>query len=197
MATAMRAVVMGGSAGALEALTSILQVLPPTFSAPLVVVLHMLASKPSGLAQALRPYSSLTVKEAEDKEMLAGGTVYLASPNYHLLIEKRGCFSLSADDPVGFSRPSIDVLFDSAAVAFGPALVGVLLSGANDDGSLGLKHVREAGGITIVQSPSTAPSPQMPQAALHWVDRDHVIAPAQIGHLLTRLDMPHSAEPIR
>ncbi|HTQ03206.1 MAG TPA: chemotaxis protein CheB [Polyangiaceae bacterium] len=183
----LAAIVVGGSAGALEALDRILRALPSTLPVPIAIVLHMLPGRPSGLSALLSDRTPLSVKEAEDKEPLAPGTVYLASPNYHLLVERSRTFSLSVDEPVLFSRPSIDVLFDSAAEAFGAALCGVLLSGANEDGAQGLRHIGAAGGTTVVQAPHTASSPQMPAAALAAGKVDHVLPVEQIGPLLARL----------
>jgi two-component system chemotaxis response regulator CheB len=183
----LAAIVVGGSAGALEALGRIVPALPAALPVPVAVVLHMLPGRPSGLPAVLAELTSLAVKEAEDKEPLAAGTLYLAAPNYHLLVERERCFSLSMDEPVLFSRPSIDVLFDSAARAYGPALCGVLLSGANEDGAAGLKHIHDAGGTTVVQAPDTAGSRQMPAAALAACAVDHVMAPEQIGPLLAQL----------
>ncbi len=183
----LAAIVVGGSAGALEALAHIVPALPGTLPVPVAVVLHMLPRRPSGLCAVLGELTPLRVKEAEDKEPLAPGTLYLASPNYHLLVEREHCFSLSMDEPVLFSRPSIDVLFDSAADAYGPTLCGVLLSGANEDGAAGLKHIHDAGGTTVVQAPHSATSRQMPAAALAAFAVDHVTTPDRIGPLLELL----------
>jgi two-component system, chemotaxis family, protein-glutamate methylesterase/glutaminase len=187
MADGIAAIVMGGSAGALDALSQILPALPAAFPIPIALVLHVLPTKPSYLAAVLGARSALTVKEAEDKEPLAPATLYVAPPNYHLLVEQRGCFSLSVDDPVLFSRPSIDVLFESAADAFGPALLGVLLTGGSEDGARGLAEIKRKGGLTIVQAPSTASVPTMPAAALRLAVIDHVLPLAEIGPFLARL----------
>jgi len=184
----VQAIVAGGSAGAIEALTTILPALPVDFSIPIAITLHVHPNKPSHLAQVLGMHSALLVKEAEDKEPLLPCTVYLAPPNYHLLLEAQGYFSLSVDDPVLYSRPAIDVLFDSAADAFGPALVGLLLTGASEDGARGLARIQRAGGLTLVQSPQTAAVPVMPQAALRLFSPDHVLPLAEIGPFLARLD---------
>lgn len=192
----LAAIVVGGSAGGIDALERILPTLPGTLGVPVAVVLHMAPGRPSGLSQVLAETTTLRVKEAEDKEPLAAGTVYLASPNYHLLVERERCFSLSMDEPVLFSRPSIDVLFDTAAEAYGAALCGVLLSGANEDGAAGMKHIGAAGGTTVVQAPQTASSPQMPAAALAALAVDYVLPPEQIGALLARLAAgPPNARP--
>jgi len=187
MAQHVQAIVMGGSAGALDALNQILPALPASFPIPIALVLHVHPSKPSYLARVLETRCALTVKEAEDKEPLAPGTLYIAPPNYHLLMERRGCFSLSVDDPVLFSRPAIDVLFESAADAFGPALAGVLLTGGSADGAQGLAEIKRKGGLTVVQAPSTAAVPIMPEAALRVAAIDHVLPLAEIGQFLARL----------
>jgi len=184
----IEAIVAGGSAGALGVLGSVLPVLPAGFSIPVAVVLHVLPGKPSYLAGVLAARCSLAVKEAEDKELLTPGTIYLAPPNYHLLIEKDHSLSLSVDEPVHYSRPSIDVLFESAADAYGEALAAVLLTGANKDGARGLARIKAAGGTTVVQSPETALMRMMPDAALRLAQPDRVLPPEEIGSFLARLD---------
>lgn len=191
MPTQAEAIVIGGSAGALDALQSILPSLARGFALPIAVVLHMLPGRPSGLASVLGGSTALFVKEAEDKEAMSAGTLYLASPGYHLLVEKDRRFALSVDEPVHFSRPSIDVLFESAADAFGKALIGVLLSGANEDGARGLFGIRQAGGLTIVQAPETAAAPPMPEAALRLGAANHILDLAAIGELLRALAGGH------
>jgi two-component system chemotaxis response regulator CheB len=187
MQPATEAIVVGGSAGALDSLFAILGALPARFPLPVAIVLHIPASRPSQLAAVLRARCALSVKEAEDKEPLAPSTVYVAPPDYHLLIEKRGCFSLSVDEPVNYSRPAIDVLFESAADAYGAALVGVILTGANADGARGLLQVQRKGGLALVQAPDTALARTMPEAALRLVATEHVFSPQEIGRYLARL----------
>lgn len=182
-----RAVVIGGSAGALDALSTLLPLLPARFSLPIALVLHLLPGKPSQLASVLGMHTSLFVRETDDKQPFTPGSIFVAPPNYHLLIEKTGCLSLSVEDPVLFSRPSINVLFESAAEAYGPALVGVLLSGANEDGAEGLLQIAQAGGVTIVQAPESATAPAMPAAALRLFQPDHVLPVAGIGAFLAGL----------
>jgi two-component system chemotaxis response regulator CheB len=182
----VQAIVIGGSSGALEALGAILPALPAGFPIPVAVVLHVPEGK-SYVAQVLRTRSVLVVKEAEDKEPLAPATVYLAPPSYHLLIERNRCFALSADDPVNFSRPAIDVLFDSAADSYGPNLAGLILTGASDDGARGLAHVKEAGGTALVQSPGTAAMPLMPEAAIRLAQVDRILPLAELGPHLAGL----------
>jgi two-component system chemotaxis response regulator CheB len=168
-------------------LQTILPALPRALPVPIVVVLHLLPGRPSGIADLLSASSGHLVKEADDKEPLCPGVVYVGSPNYHLLVEKGRHFSLSVDAPVHFSRPAIDVMFESAADVFGQALVGVLLSGANEDGARGLSRIHGAGGTTVVQRPEGAVAPQMPEAALRLAPADHVATVAEIGPLLGRL----------
>ena len=161
-----KAVVIGASAGGVDALSRILPTLPKDFPLPIFVVVHVPADKKSVLPELLQAKCQIKVCEAEDKEMIQGGTAYFAPPDYHLLVEQDGYLSLSSDDAVMYSRPSIDVLFESAADAYGENLIGIVLTGGNSDGSLGLKAVRNAGGVTVVQTPATAYATNMPQAAL-------------------------------
>jgi two-component system, chemotaxis family, protein-glutamate methylesterase/glutaminase len=181
------AIVIGGSAGAIEALNAILPTLPRDFPLPIAVVLHLLPGRPSQLASVLGLHSALPVRETEDKQPFSPGCVYVAPPNYHLLMEKTGSFALSVDPPVLFSRPSIDVFFETAAEAYGPALLGVLLSGANEDGARGLSRISAAGGRIAVQDPSSASSRAMPEAALRFTRPDYVLPLAQMGPFLLSL----------
>lgn len=158
--------VIGGSMGAVRALATILPTLPATLSFPVVIVVHIPPTSPSGLAALFGSRCSLRVREAEDKETLAPGCVYFAPSDYHLLVDSNRTLALSCEDPVHFSRPAIDVLFESAADAFGEGVLGVVLTGASADGAEGLRAIAEAGGITIVQDPSTAEVAVMPYAAL-------------------------------
>ncbi len=160
------AVVIGGSAGAVDALWALLERLPEGFAPPVAVVLHTPAEKPNGLVEVLASRCRLPVREPVDKEPLQAGTVFVAAPGYHLLIEDGPSFGFSVDAPENYSRPSIDVLFESAAEIFGRGLVAVLLSGANQDGAQGLRAVHEAGGKAFVQSLAEAASQEMPRAAL-------------------------------
>ncbi len=162
-----KAVVIGASAGALDALTTILSALPTNYKLPIMIVVHIPPDKESVMASLFQAKCKLEVKEAEDKEDIKSGTVYLAPPDYHMLVEDEKYISLSSDEPVLFSRPSIDVLFESAADAYAENLIGVILTGANNDGSEGLRSVCEAGGIALVQDPETAFAGTMPQSALN------------------------------
>ena len=166
MGTLPEAIVIGASAGALEALSIILPLLPAGYRLPLFVVVHVPPDRRSILAEIFQAKCSINVREAEDKEPISRGTAYFAPPDYHLLVEKNKSLSLSNDEPVLYSRPSLDVLFESAADAYGPSLIAIVLTGANQDGAKGLKAVAEAGGTAIVQSPKAAYASAMPEAAI-------------------------------
>jgi two-component system chemotaxis response regulator CheB len=159
-------VAIGASAGAIQALLHILPALPGNFALPVLVVVHVPPGRRSELTALFAAKCALRVLEGEDKEPVAPGTVVFAPPDYHMLVEASGTIALSRDEPVFFSRPSIDVLFESAADAYGRGLVGVVLTGANEDGARGLAAVGEAGGMTLVQDPATAYARAMPQAAI-------------------------------
>jgi two-component system, chemotaxis family, protein-glutamate methylesterase/glutaminase len=178
------AVVIGASAGAVEALSAILPALPRDFRLPVVAVVHIPPDRPSAMANLFQAKCQIPVREAEDKEPLAAGTIYFAPPDYHLLIEADKSLSLSGDEPVYFSRPSIDVLFESAADAYGPALIAIVLTGANSDGAKGLQAVVEAGGIAIVQDPGDAFASAMPAAAIQMCPGAHVMSLQAIATFL-------------
>lgn len=161
----LRAVVIGASAGGVQALLALLPCLPGDFPAPILVVLHVPADRSNVLAPLFAARCALIVKEAEDKEAAVPGVVYFAPSDYHMLVEADGALALSSDEPVNYSRPSIDVLFESAADAYGTGLVGVVLTGANEDGALGLRAVEAAGGVAIVEDPAFAYASSMPEAA--------------------------------
>ncbi len=160
------AVVIGASVGAIEALLSILPALPATYPLPVMVVVHVPADKKSTLADLFAARCAIAVKEAEDKEPVRPGTVYFAPADYHLLVEPDFSLSLSSDEPVLYSRPAIDVLFESAADAYGTSLTGVVLTGGSSDGAHGLRAVVDAGGTALVQTPESADGATMPRAAL-------------------------------
>jgi two-component system chemotaxis response regulator CheB len=182
------AVVIGASAGGIEALTVLLPALAPGLRPPVFVVLHLPRDRPSVLAEIFARKCAVPVREAEDKEMVAAGTVYFAPNNYHLLVDRGPQLSLSADDPVHHSRPSVDVLFESAADIYKDRLLGVILTGANDDGASGLAAVHDAGGVTIVQRPDTARAPHMARSALKLRPADGVLSLDEIAQLLRTLD---------
>jgi two-component system chemotaxis response regulator CheB len=178
------AIVMGASAGALDTLSQILPALPAGYRLPVLIVVHLPPDRKSLMTELLQARCGVAVREAEDKEPISGGTVYFAPPDYHLLVENNRHLTLSDDEPVLYSRPSIDVLFESAADAYGPGLVGIVLSGANRDGANGLKAVAEAGGTVIVQSPDSAYAAAMPEAARLACPGARVLTPNKIASFL-------------
>lgn len=178
------AIVVGVSAGGMEALNCVLPQLPPDFALPVIIVQHAHPTSDNFLAHYLDEKCNLRVKEADEKEDIAGGVIYIAPPNYHLMIEDDRTFSLSVDEPVNYARPSIDVLFKTAADVYGRDLVGLILTGANADGSHGLKTIKGAGGLAIVQDPRTAEADTMPQAAIMAADVDYVLPLEEIGPAL-------------
>lgn len=159
-------IVIGGSAGALEALLALLPALSDDVIAPIAIAIHLGPNQRNLVPDLLRNVTKRTVVEAEDKAQLESRFVYVAPPNYHLLVERTRSLALSVDDVVNFSRPSIDVLFESAADAYRTRCTGVLLSGANDDGARGLQRIADAGGRAYVQAPASANQPTMPDAGL-------------------------------
>jgi two-component system, chemotaxis family, protein-glutamate methylesterase/glutaminase len=182
------AVVIGASAGGVEALSVLLPALPSSTRASFFVVLHVPRDRPSLLAEIFTHKCALPVREAEDKETVATGTVYFAPSNYHLLLDEGPQIALSADDPVHHSRPSIDVLFESAADIYRERLLGIILTGANEDGAVGLAAVHDGGGITVVQEPQSARSPQMGMSALKLRPADLVLPLDRIAALLGTLN---------
>jgi two-component system chemotaxis response regulator CheB len=181
------AIVIGGSAGALDVLATLLPALPAGCPFPVVVVLHVPAVRPSHLCEVLATRTTLPVREIEDKEPALAGTVYVAPPAYHALVERGRTFALSADALVHFSRPSIDVLFESAADAFGARLAGVVLTGANEDGARGLAAIARAGGLCLVQDPVTAAVRTMPDAALAAAAGARSLPAAELAAMLAAL----------
>lgn len=184
----IRAVVIGASAGGVSALFSVLGALPQGFSLPVLCVLHLPEGRDSQLAEVLQRRLARPVLEAVDKARIENGVVYVAGPGYHLSVERDFTLSLSQEDPVHFSRPAIDFLFESAADAYGPSLLGVLLTGANEDGARGLLYIKQSGGRTIVQDPRDAQVALMPEAALALHSPDQILSLSGIGQLLATLD---------
>jgi two-component system, chemotaxis family, protein-glutamate methylesterase/glutaminase len=176
----IRMVVMGGSAGAIEALRAVLPAFPSPFQVPVVIVLHLGAETSSNWSVVFSA-CNLPVREAEDKQIAVPGSITIAPPNYHLLLDGAGMLSLSVEGPVNHSRPSIDVLFESAAWAYGERTLGILFSGANADGALGLAAIRRAGGLCWVQSTETSTMPAMPRAGLHAVPEARVLSLSQMA----------------
>ncbi len=182
------AVVIGASAGGVSALLQVLGGLPEGFAIPVLCVLHLPDDRHSQLATVLQRRLHRPVHEARDKERIVDGVIYVAGPGYHLSIERDLTLSLSQEDPVHFSRPAIDFLFQSAADAYGAGLLGVLLTGANEDGAEGLLQIKSSGGRTVIQDPRDAQVAQMPEAALALQQPDHILSLSGIGHLLATLE---------
>ncbi len=173
---AYRIVVAGASMGGRNAISVLLRSLPPDFPLPIAIVMHR-------TRHGDQLERTLGVLSVEDKDELRPGRAYLAPPDYHLLVQEDG-FALSTEDKVRNSRPSIDVLFESAAEAFGPAVIAVVLTGANEDGARGARRIKQCGGAVICQDPRTAESPIMPAAAIEAAQPEHVLALEEIGPML-------------
>ena len=182
-----KALVIGVSTGGVTALKYLLGELPAHFPLPVLIVTHITPESDDGMAVLLNALSSIRVKEADEQEHITPGTVYLAPANYHLLVERDGTLALSIDPPVNYARPSVDVLFESAAEAFGPDLIGVILTGAGSDGSKGLLKIKNCSGVTIVQDPADAEVDSMPQSALQLLQADYVVRLNELPGILTRL----------
>jgi two-component system chemotaxis response regulator CheB len=182
-----RMVVIGGSAGSLDVILKIVATVQNAADVAFIVVVHRAKTGDSILADLLSAQTKLAVKEVEDKEQILPGTIYIAPPDYHLLLENEYTFSLDASEKVHYSRPSIDVTFESAALVYKTTLVGILLSGANADGAMGIKTIADAGGYTIVQQPATAEVSYMPQRALSIARVNKVLEGEEIGGFLNRI----------
>lgn len=183
-------VVIGGSAGGVDALTGLLPALPDGYRSSVVCILHVPPDRDSRLAELFGARAALPVREARDKEAIEPGVIYFAGSGYHLSVERERCFSLSCEPPVQFARPAIDVLMESAADAYGPRLAGILLTGANHDGAEGMCRVRERGGLTVVQDPLEAQASAMPQEAIRRCAPDLVLPLSGIRTLLPMLRNP-------
>ncbi|WP_109123510.1 chemotaxis protein CheB [Dyella sp. C11] len=184
----IKAVVMGGSAGSIASLITIVRELPAAFEPSVFLTVHVPPSeKRNVLVDVLRSHCDIAIGEAEDKQPIQPGTLYVAPSDYHLLVESSGVLSLSSDEPVLFSRPSIDVLFESAADAYGEALVGIVLSGASSDGAHGSRAIQDAGGAVMVEDPLSAYASVMPLATLNACPGARVGSPGQIATYLKHL----------
>jgi two-component system, chemotaxis family, protein-glutamate methylesterase/glutaminase len=179
-------VLIGTSIGGLSALKKVIPEIPESFTVPIVIVQHRHQDSDDALSQLLQRYSALPICDVEDKEEILPGQIYIAPADYHLMIEA-GHFALSIDEPVSFARPSIDVLFESAAEVYRHRVIGVLLTGANQDGAKGLATIKVQGGFTIVQDPATAESPTMPESAIALTLIDQVLPLSQIAACLVNL----------
>ena len=183
----IEAIVIGASAGGVEALGLILPALPAKFRPTLLIVLHLPRERPSLLVEIYEKRCALPIREADDKEPIEPGTIYFAPPDYHMLVERNRQIALSTEEPVHFSRPSVDVLFESAADVYGERLLGVILTGANEDGAAGLHAIHRAGGVTVVQQPDSAKVPLMVVSALQRNPADFILSLPQIAELLIGL----------
>ena len=181
------ALLIGGSAGSLEVILKLLPGLNPALPFPVVIILHRKPGKDDILTNLLASRTKMVVKEVEEKEEMLPSTLYIAPPNYHLLIENDHTFSLDASEKVNFSRPSIDVSFESAAEVFKENLVCLLLSGANSDGTAGLKTVKEYGGMALVQNPASAVVSFMPESAIANVEVDAVLKSSEMSEYINNL----------
>jgi two-component system, chemotaxis family, protein-glutamate methylesterase/glutaminase len=182
-----RLIVIGTSAGGLYALSAILNPLPADYPFPIVVVQHRSKEHNELLEEVLQVKCKVKIKQADEKEPVRGGVVYIAPPDYHLLVEKNFTLSLTADAQVLYSRPSIDVLFESAAIACRDQLIGIILTGANSDGATGINEIKKHNGITIAQDPQEADFPYMPQAAINGGKVMHIWTLKEINTFLMTL----------
>ena len=183
----IKAIVIGGSAGSFQVIASILSELPKNYPIPLILCLHRLKHVRSGFVEALSIKSNLEIVEPIDKQHVKAGKVYLAPANYHLSVELGFTFSLSTEELVSFSRPSIDVTLESTGFVYKNKMVGIILSGANKDGARGLKTVDQFGGMTMVQDPKESKVPTMPLASMELTDVNYVYTTERIIHFLKQL----------
>ena len=182
------AIVIGVSSGGMKAMKIMFSHLPKGFKTPIVIVQHISAHSDSQWIQLLNDTYTIDIKETDEKEKIENGKVYFAPPNYHLLIEKDKTFSLTIDERVNYARPSIDVLFESAAEAYKNKLIGIILTGSNSDGTNGIKRIQECGGLAIVQDPKTAEAAYMPISAISAIQPDYILSLEDIIKLLIKLD---------
>lgn len=185
--TEFKAVVIGGSAGSFQGIIRILSHIPKDFALPVIVVMHRLKHVRHGFAEAISQKSNLKIVEPDDKDAIRKGIVYLAPANYHLSMELGNYFSLSTEEMLNSSRPSIDITLSSAAYVYRNKLIGILLSGANRDGGMGMKNIKEKGGLTIVQDPVECMIDTMPKAALALTTIDYTLKIKEIIDLINEL----------
>lgn len=181
------AIVIGVSSGGLSVMKIMFALLPKDFRTPIIIVQHISAHSDNQWIRLLNEKSNLYLKEADEKEKIESGKVYIAPANYHLMVEMDKTCSLTIDERVNFARPSIDVLFESAAEVYKNKLIGVILTGSNADGTAGLKKIKEYGGLTIAQDPKTAESAYMPASAIAAVQVDYVLPLEGIIKLLIKI----------
>ena len=186
------AIVIGTSAGGLFALSTLLEALPAAYPLPVMVVQHRSKDQRDLLEEVLQNKCRVRIKQADEKEKIAAGSVYIAPPDYHLLVEKNKTFSLSADEPVRYSRPSIDVLFETAAMVYKKELAGIILTGASNDGTAGLLTIKKCGGFTIAQDPAEAQFPYMPKSAIAAEAISEVLTLSEIQTFLLHINTPRN-----
>ena len=182
------AIVIGVSSGGMNAMKVMFSLLPKEFKTPIIIVQHLGEYSDNYWIKLLNDKSNLSIKEADEKEKIENGNVYIAPPNYHLMIERDKTFSLTVDERVNYARPSIDVLFESAAEAYKNKLIGVILTGSSSDGTAGIKKIKEYGGLTIAQDPKTAESAFMPASAIAAIKVDYILSLEDIIDLLIKTD---------
>ena len=187
MSCKYRAVVIGVSAGGMATLSELFPKIPSNFPIPIFVVQHIHKSQSEYLITYYNGLSNLTIKEAKDKEKAVPGNIYFAPPDYHMLLEEDETFSISIDEKVNYSRPSIDVLFESAADVYKNALVGIILTGANNDGTEGIRIIKQNGGYTIAQEPEEAEFLVMPKSAIDTGKIDKVLTLSEISDFINYL----------
>jgi two-component system, chemotaxis family, protein-glutamate methylesterase/glutaminase len=188
LSNSYKAVVIGGSAGSFQGVVKILAQLPKGFPLPIIMCLHRLKHVRNGFVEALSIKSVVQVTEPNDKDTIKKGNVYLAPANYHMSVELGNHFALSTEEMVNNSRPSIDITLGTCAFAYKDRLIGILLSGANRDGALGMKYIHDRGGLTIVQEPTECMIDTMPRSALAATEIDHVLRVDEIVQFLKELD---------
>ncbi|HSI45445.1 MAG TPA: chemotaxis protein CheB [Methylophilus sp.] len=191
---AIKAVVVGASAGGIEAMMQLFCPLPPDYPLPIICVIHLPDHHESNLAEVFQQWTRIKVQDAEDKATIMHGRLYFAPAGYHLLVEEDGTFSLSCEGPVNYSRPSIDLMMQTAAQAYGSGLLGILLTGANLDGALGMKTIKQLGGFTVVQAPLEAKSGTMPIEAIKLQTPDLIEGLAGIRQILLQLREGHAGQ---
>lgn len=186
--TNIKAIVIGGSAGSFQVVTSILSNLPKNFKIPIILCLHRLKHVRGGFVEALSIKTNIEIVEPQDKQNVKPGKAYLAPANYHLSVELGYTFALSTEEMVSFSRPAIDVTMESCGFVYKHKMVGIILSGANKDGAYGLKKVSDYGGLTIVQDPNESRVQTMPKASMELTDVNYVYSTNQIIQFLNSLN---------
>lgn len=190
------AIVIGVSSGGMTALNTLLSLLPKGFSIPIIILQHIGANSDNKWIDILNKQTNIIIKEAEEKEKIEKGNAYVSPPNYHLLVERDKTFSFTIDERVNYARPSIDVLFESAADAYKSKLIGIILTGSNNDGAKSLKLIKGYGGMVIAQDPDTAESSYMPASAIATVKMDYILTLQGISALLIKIDKENNCRQI-